>query len=329
MEHVDRIIADTHDLLDELTQTLMEAGRDRLLVMDVDEKRGVWVHEGTEWEKLSDVPGECPLYYPCMCCVYDGFIVCGGSDASYQPVSQCHHFHVQTRKWRKLSDMPTPRSSASAVQYNVRKILVAGGYDSGLNDLAVCEILDYTSNNWSAAPNLPKPLWKPLIATDSRFIFILPCGNALNQPALLRYDPSSPTGMLTSSRYIYGSKLPNDVHTTRGACLVASNHKLYLLGGRQGLALEYNQFTDQWHHLTPPSFGYSWVYGCCAGVEVRGLKLYGGSTKDKEKRDMVEMYNIRKCKWQVVDVRLPFPYNCYSNLVARFSVLPSPVRIVH
>jgi hypothetical protein len=323
MDRAERVLSDTKDVLEQLSRLRVRC--EQLLAVSVNgSKRGVWLHDGSEWERVSGVPDECDNDGVCLCRVTDGMIVCGGwTDRSLS--GHCHHFSLLTRHWRKLADMITPRCYASAVEYVDGKLLVAGGVTSGGKWSAVCEELDCKRDRWSSGAGLPQAFVKPLMAAEAGQVFIMEQNHDLDQPRMLVYDPSAEKGILRRPSHKYTSAPPG-VRSTEGACLAAAGQRLYLLGGEEGLALEYNPRTDQWGHLTPPSPRYGWMgdhgyykSGCCAAVSDGMIRVYGGSSSTEGGDcNRVEVYDTRARKWQTLDMRLPFMYSQYTVLVAHY-----------
>jgi hypothetical protein len=315
MDHAETVLSDTKDVMDQLSRLRVRCEQ-LLAVSVIRSDRGVWVHEGSEWERVSDVPSECAKRNVCLCRVHDGMVVCGGG-GYYSVCSHCHHFSRLTRQWRKLADMLTPRRLASAVEYAAGKVLVAGGRTSDGNKSAVCEVLDYEHNECHPASDLPEALDKPLMAAEGGKVYILRQNNVREQPKLLIYEPPSEEGNSTHPSTKYTSALPDDVRDTVAACLAAASQRLYLLGGRKGLALAYTPLTDQWEQLTPPSLSYSY-YGCCSAVLAGHITVFGGSSTGGGKCDGGEVYDRRVGKWHTMDMRLPFGYFKHTALVAQY-----------
>ena len=93
-----------------------------------------------------------------------------------------------------------------------------------------------------------------------------------------------------------------NARNTQGACLVSVNNKLYLLGGEQRLALEYNPLSNQWVELVPPNLRYFSASGCCGVVMKPGkIWLCGGSTEEGEERNVIEEYDTSTKEWKTLD----------------------------
>jgi hypothetical protein len=325
MVRAERVLSDTKDILNQLRMLRVEGGQ--LLAVSVNIiDNGVWVHEGSEWERVCDVEDTCGHWAVCLCKVADGFVACGGKrNGQLSPHS--HHFSLLTGQWRQLVDMKTPRSCASGVEYDDMKVLVAGGLTDDGKYSAMWEVLDCKNNIWGEVGDLPKALLKPLLAAEAGQVYLLEQSHSLQKPRVLIHDPSSSEqaskqGILKrfsskSPRYSR-SALPEDVTSTMGACLAVAAQSLYLLGGEQQLALCYNLLTDQWERLTPPSLRYDWSRGCSPVVAAAQITVFGGSTNGKPEYNRAEVYDMRAGKWHTLDMRLPFGYSQYPALAAYF-----------
>ena len=289
---------------DHIAQRLAEWNRKNpLLAVDVRDTRAVWMRESTEWVKQCDVPDECPKYYSvCVSRVSDGLVVAGGRMVGtvFEPSSQCHHFSLFTGKWRQLENMRTPRYWASAAEVEEMMLVVVGGNETGGRKSDVCERLDVMRGEWSSAASLPKPLLHPLVAAAAGQVYILEQWSFSGTPNFLfvAYDPASDTHKEKTS-------LPEHVNDTNLASLVGVADKIYLFGGRQKLALQYEPATEQWHELVSSTAMVSNEYYpfeyypivrstdilLCAGERCRSIS-----------------YNVETKHWRVLDVCLPFRY---------------------
>ena len=161
-------------------------------------------------------------------------------------------------------------------------------------------VLDVKHNTWSPAASLPSPLRKPLVAAVGGRIFTLPaysCGDWI-----LSYDPLTNT-------HAPRAHLPGNVKNTQGACLVGVNNNVYLLGGVQSLAWQYNPHSDHWVQLASPNLRYFLAIRCC-GVAMKSgnILVCGGSTEKGKECNMIEEYNHSNTEWKTLDICLPFGY---------------------
>ena len=280
-----------------------------LLALDTYSPRIIWLLRGTQWVKLSDLPDECPEFNVCVCGVSDGIVMFGGeTDGVY--TSLCYHFSVITKQWKRLTDTPNSLARASAVEFDDMRVLVAGGTNAEGKRLDTCMVLDVNHNTWSQAASLPSPDYYILLATMAGHIFILP-QTSLN-PQISVYDPSANTHTLLSC-------LPSNAGNTWGAWLMGVNNKVYLFGGKQRLALEYNPFSDQWIQLVQPNLWYS-AYGCGAAVKSGNILICGGSTEEGKECDMIEEYNPATNKWTTLSICVPSEYFKGSSQVTRIKL---------
>ena len=282
-----------------------------LTVSTKEEERALWIMEGEQWVEQSDIPEECQLADVCFGRVSDGIVVAGGEDDDYTVYSQCHHFSVHTRQWKKLHDMPTARFCASAVEVEEMRLMVVGGVGSNWEVSAVCEIIDIVSNKWTSAAPLPTPMGKPLVAAAAGRAFILPQYNMTPSTRILMYDPSTDT-------HTHRSQVPDNVRDTWGACLVAVAQKLYLLGGEERLAVQYDPRTNQWVKLTPPTAMYTGYHGCCAVVKSHHIMVCGGDTEGRYDSNRIDEYNTTTGEWRMIDMRLPCQFDMDDTHVAIF-----------
>ena len=305
MDHLTRLeVGEAAEIVDDLVG--LEAGglggmeNNFVLAVETYLKRAVWVLEGDNWQKVADVPTECLDEFACIGQVSGGIVIAGGYDGSV--ASQCHHFSLDTRQWRKLDNMVRPRYSASAAEFDDMKLLVVGGCDSSELATAVCQILNVVSGKWTPTASMPEPLERPLVAAASGFVFILPQDEITSNTRILQYDPSTDS-------HTYRAYLPDGVQDTYGACLVGTGDKLYLLGGEERLAWQYDIHTDQWIQLTQPSAKYVYYEGCCAVVRAKNIMLCGGSSEEGRERDLIEEYDVKKQSWRILDTRMPFHFD--------------------
>ena len=272
----------------------------------------VWVRVGSVWEKQADLlPEELSPFHVCFCTLPDGICALGGWWAG-NVSSECYHFSVHTRTWKRLPDMPTAWGYVSAVVLE-HVLMVLGGVDKHFHNLAVCEKFHMADGVWGAAASMIEPLRKPLVAAAGNKIYIVPRQNHISPSSRIQqYDP-------TADRFSTAAQLPQHVQNTFCACLVAADEKLYLLGGMQRLALQYSPAADQWTQLlSQPSAGYDW--GCCGAVHNDKLLLCGGETEGTDDRNLVEEFDISTQQWKIIDVKLPFNFSLVSSHVASIHV---------
>ena len=263
-------------------------------------ERSVWVRVCSVWKKQSDVlPKEHPVDNICLCALPDGIVAVGGGWGDTVS-SMCHHFSVRTRNWRRLPDMSTARCDASAVMLG-NVIMILGGKDKHYHRLAVCEKFHMTHGVWTSAASMIEPLILLLVATSGNKIYVIPENTTISPGTRIQqYDP-------IADRFSRTSQLPHYVQNTSEACLVAANEQLYLLGGRQRLAVLYSPAAGQWTQLlSQPSARYDW--GCCGVVHDSKLLLCGGRTEGAYDTNVVEQFDINTQQWKVADVKLPFNF---------------------
>ena len=296
---------DNQNTEDNANTEINPSTQETLLAVTTMGPRVIWLLVGTQWKKLSDVPDECADIGVCICGVSDGIIMFGGYASLEGDKSCCYHFSVVAKQWKRLKDVPMPLTDASAVEFDDMRVLVVGGVNAAGIALGTCMVLDVRHNTWSQVASLPNPMSDSSIAAVAEKVFILRNISLLhtfdNQFSV--YDPSTNT-------HEPRSRLPGNMSNTEGACLVGVNYKVYVFGGKQSLALEYNPLSNQWVQLAPPNLRYLSYMGCCRIVTKSGdILLYGGTTGGRN--DMIEEYNPSHKKWKTLDIRLPFEYDYF------------------
>ena len=299
------------DLVDQITKLVIRK-EDTLVAINMHgdkNARGVWIQRTGEWIKLCDVPYKLDVYNTCIGCVPGGFVIINVEDSDSDLLS-CF-FSLTTNQWKRLKKIPSVGVWSSVVALDDNLVLTVGGYQS-----VVCEILDIKQNIWTSAASLPEPLEKPLVSLAAGQVFIVPQKSDLPYifPVwMFVYDPRK-------NKHSYRSRLPRSVTNTRGACLTSMKDKLYLLGGVQGLAVQYDIILNQWMQLQPPSASYFWWDGCCAVVRGDSILLCGGSTEMGLECNRIEAFNTRRRKWKMLDSCLPLSFNARFSLVTHYSV---------
>lgn len=268
-------------------------------------EKSMWVRVGSAWKQLHDVP-EVKLDM-CFCGVSDGFIAVGGEWLGIRS-SMCHHFSVQTCSWKRLPDMPTPRKGVAALAVG-QTLMVLGGWDK--NDLPVCERLLIADSIWISEAQMINPLYKPLVAEAAGKVYVAPRSSIPLGTKMQQYD-------LTTNGFSWAAQLPFHVQNTWEASLLASGDKLYLFGGKQGLASQYSPSANQWTQLSQPSARYD--SGCCSVVHGGKFLLCGG--KDCDNKSLVEAFDIstQSPKWKTTDIKLPFVFHWQCSCVLNIHV---------
>ena len=293
----------SQDVSDNVRDTKVDTGdtKDKLIAVDLNKTRAVWFLEDTKWLKLCGVPKECPKIAR-IYLVSANIVVVG--------MGETLNFSLSTKQWKRLNIMPAYRPNSAAIATDDRMMILGGEVDSNFSK--VCDILHVKHNKWSTAAALPKLVRSPIVALIAGEIYILPkIELSGNNTQLLVYDP-------LSNSYSHRSHLPSNIHSTKVACLVGVAEMLYLLGGEEGLAWQYNPHTDQWIQLVTPTVQYNWHNGCCAVVRGNKILLCEGSIKGRFECIIIEEYNIVTQQWKALDICVPFLYhrNTLSVMIA-------------
>ena len=276
--------------------------KEKLLAVDLDKTKAVWVLGDKHWVRLSKVPWLHCRDRTSMCVVSDAIVITSDN--------LTFSFCLSSKNFNVLKTMPTGRLDQSAVALDDKFFFSFGGTEGWLSKTSkVCEILHVKQNRWFSAAPMPQRLDKPLVALSAGQIYILPQDDDLGtSPQFLVYDPLSNT-------YTYRGKVPSDIDDTRGACLVGMADMLYLLGGEEGLSWQYNPRTDQWVELVKPTLRYHASSGCCGIVRDNKILLCGGSPKARKEKNLIEEYCTLTKQWKVLDICLPFKYDQHESSV--------------
>ena len=306
---------------------------DLLLAVDLSHNtRAVWILQHNLWIKQGNVPTDFPEKGVCFCAVSGGLVGMGGEISYHRKSAKCYHFSISTCQWRKLPDMITPRTDASAAEFQAMVVMVVGGRESKDHDSSVCEMLDVRTGQWSTIASLPEPFILPLVSAANGKVFILkhldgqPCHQQLwqqNAPepepgfCLIQYDPVSDTH--TKKCPLLVNAIDYMAYDT-----VAKGDKVYLLGK---IDAEYNCRSNQWRvlHIESGTVSYTNLTGndikyFCTSLSatVRGenILLCGGHTSC----DTIVEYNPATRRKELWDIRLPFPFSYVRSYVANLRV---------
>ena len=269
--------------------------------------------EASRWKELRPFPEARSRVAVCVCGVFDGLVVLGGTYevCSHEPaLATCYHYSTTKKKWRKLADMLTPRSQASAALLTDDVVMVVGGATHckpKLQATARCEKLNVKENKWYSAKDMWGALCRPLVASAAGQVFILPQGET-KRPRfdLLQYDP-------VKDDYRHPDCSDFKVSNTEGASMVGVMDHVYLLGGLRRLSLMYSLATEQWTEIQGTSLKYE--DGCCAVAEYGTILLCGGHGYAHRERNLMEDYDVIEKDWEEQPTSMPFQYHKYHTTV--------------
>ena len=284
-----------------------------LAVMACSEKSlSVWEYRGTSgWKERCPLSKARTREAVCVCGVSDGLVVLGGTYgvwSSAPAIATCYHYSIAMKKWRKLLNMPTPRSRASAALLADDVVMVIGGATDH-EPTTRCEKLSVKENIWYSVKDMQEALCNPLVASAAGQVFILPQEELEHSRArfdLLQYDP-------VKDDYRHPDNSGVKVSSTEGASMVGVMDHVYILGGHKRLSLMYSLATEQWTEVLGTSLRYQ--DGCCAVAGYGTILLCGGQGYAHMERDMVEEYDVIEKDWVELPTCLPFQYHRYHTTV--------------
>ena len=122
-----------------------------LAIGDYDYKVMVYdIHSG-EWATLPPYK----TYYFGMTVIDNQLVLVGGVEVGEAKSKVLGAWRTASKEWvHPYPDMPTARSSCSAVTYK-EWLVVAGGYSEKGDDLTSVEVMNTSNKQWSTAPPLP------------------------------------------------------------------------------------------------------------------------------------------------------------------------------
>ena len=192
------------------------------------------------WETISNVPN-----YGRMAAVglVGKLYIMGGADAT-GAVGYFASYDPAKREWKRLPDMPTPRSKLSAAT-GEGIVYAVGGWE-GTRESGAFEAFDVATGTWEQLPPLPTPRERCAAYMMGGKLYV--AGGATTGPESLveRYDPETNSW----------ERLAN-MHNERAGCAAGViDGVLYIVGGeswrasdRMPLIDRYDPTTDTWTEL--------------------------------------------------------------------------------
>lgn len=118
-----------------------------------------------EWESLPDML--CPRADHVMLVVEDKLYVCGGwcedhSSDNRRLVETIDVFDIETRAWKTITRIPTPKYHAGIVAVETKIYIIGGFYSDAMFDRASSSIecFDIERNEWSNLDRYPQNTWE-------------------------------------------------------------------------------------------------------------------------------------------------------------------------
>jgi N-acetylneuraminic acid mutarotase len=151
--------------------------------------------------------------------------------------------------WAVLAPLPTPRQEVAVAALDGR-VVVIGGFGSGMEPMATVEAYDPAANAWSTLAPLPTPLHHPAAAVAGGRLFVI--GGYTG--GRLRWVPSQTVFEYDAARNSWATRAP--MPTARGALAVAVlDERIHAVGGGAGSVTGaheiYDPATDRWSAASP------------------------------------------------------------------------------
>ena len=256
--------------------------------------------ETDEWNQLPDVKKS-----NCSMAIVNGIVTAvGGSKLMRGPSKKLYSLtgKEKTMKWTKiLPTMPTKRSEASTLFVEMAQcLIVAGGEGKNGKALAIVEVMNTDTNQWSRATDLPEPLWGASgILCGSQF-YIIGGVNIRPTRSVYRCDITS---LLKSCQPAFhgslASELPHswdkvaNLPVTGPAC-VSLYEQLILVGGEDSKTRStaihmYDQTAGEWKIISHMSTSRNQCFA--AVVPDDRLMIVGGwidTTQDQTASNVID-----------------------------------------
>ncbi len=117
----------------------------------------------SSWSTLTKLPQGFSDYSAAVI-TRRGVIVAGGGPTR----TRCQEYMAQTREWRDLPDMTTPRPAATGVVVDDNTFAVLGG-----RHLSSCEVLDLSQQEWRPLPDNKWTGYFPIATCVNDTIFVV------------------------------------------------------------------------------------------------------------------------------------------------------------
>ena len=260
--------------------------------------------ETDKWNQLPDVKNS-----SCSMATVNGLVTAiGGSKLIRGHSRKLYSLTGQGKgmKWTKiLPSMPTKRSETSALCVEVALcLIVAGGEGKNGKTLAIVEVMNTDTKQWSRATDLPKPLWGASGTLCGNQFFIIGGVNVQPTRSVYRCDITS---LLKSCQPAFHSSLVSeqqqswdkvaDLPVTGPTC-VSLYEQLILIGGEdsntRSTAIHiYDQTAGEWKVISLMSTSRNQCFA--AVLPDNRLMVVGGwidTIKDQTASDVIEFAKI-------------------------------------
>jgi hypothetical protein len=208
--------------------------------------------------------------------------------------------NIPGERWKRLADMPTPRSKLAAVYYNGLIYAIAGETAAGTSD--VVQIYDPEQDRWTHGTSKTTPVASVGAAVLRGKIYV-PGGSQQDGTMsdwLEVYEPDrGPSGTWQRAQ-----NLPNALCAY---ALAVYEGELYLFGGWDGdtalaTSYRYNARQDQWHELAPMPTRRAFA---AAGTIGQHIYVVGGNDGQSD-LSTCEVYAPNADDWQSCpDLQIP------------------------
>ena len=262
-------------------------------------------------EEVAVLPELLIRFFPARCLTSLGIFSAGGGIQCLPSTAtqDCSLFEVDTGKVTTLPPLSFPTYATGAVAIG-NKVYLMGGF--GREDQMQYMNLDLKI--WTVCARMKIRVQCPIPCTIGHEIFILSNTAMQREISLQCYDT-------LNNIWNIRTPPPTTVSDTNGACAVAVEFDIFIVGGDGRLCLRYSTTEDRWAILSRPILDHG--YG--SAVHKNGKILLCGGRDRGQYSSLIEVYDIRKNKWEVCAPKLPLQLLDLSVYLSCYlDVLPPP-----
>ena len=293
------------------SRTLFRMNRRLLVVGGEDNKHCHYMKKDDGfWEMLTDLPES--RNYHSVCRVEGGLLLTGGLPGvpkfgSLVLLSKhnCWTYEFVERKWNPMPPFKIERHRHSSIVMGDTVYVIGGFENNTYKVIRSVESLDVRRRHWSSVPDLPQPVYHPMVTSlgDRLFVF---GGRGADKTSLCctqMYDT------------VWGEwrTLASMPELCDLGCAVTVNSHIYLVGGYKRSCLRYDPTADSWTSLSQPKL----LHGLAPAVVWHGrILVAGGIGDDKNSSSAIEVYDCEKDQWSdwVCELKTPLSSHFVFNV---------------
>jgi hypothetical protein len=263
------------------------------------------VDRGNEWTEGSNLPSKDARKYASICDTSEGLFVTGGT-VPFGTSDECFMYTTKTSSWTTMKSKPTARALHSSVFIN-GYVYILGGQGHKKEIIGSVDVFDMSFMTWKSNKPRPHGVVCPITAKFNTSVYVITTLCANNEAVYQESGVVLQAYNTVTGRWGVLEPAPHSENI--GASLVGHNDKLYLVGGKAKLCLQYDLKVNTWLQLKTPLCVH--CFGALV-IDTKGkLLLLGGNTygilPSKLATDTIEEYDFKKDEWTMSDIKMPEP----------------------